>query len=112
MVISSLAAIMPPWRGKSIYPGRSVFPSHLSVTDPIRILMAPGSACRTRADAAGHDRATVRAANSIGLSGAGGAGFPPRASLRHAERWLALNPCRPATSRMPAPAAAGSEKLD
>jgi hypothetical protein len=29
MVISSLAAIMPPWRGKSTYPGRSVFPSHL-----------------------------------------------------------------------------------
>jgi hypothetical protein len=29
MVISSLAAIMPPWRGKSSYPGRSVFPSHL-----------------------------------------------------------------------------------
>jgi hypothetical protein len=29
MVISSLAAIMPPWRGKSTYPGCSVFPNHL-----------------------------------------------------------------------------------
>jgi putative transposase len=29
MVISSLAAIMPPLRGKSTYPGCSVFPSHL-----------------------------------------------------------------------------------
>jgi hypothetical protein len=31
MVISSLAAIMPPWRGKSTYPGCSVFPNHLSL---------------------------------------------------------------------------------
>jgi hypothetical protein len=30
MVISSLAAIMPPWRGKSTYPGCSVFPNRLS----------------------------------------------------------------------------------
>jgi hypothetical protein len=30
MVISSLAAVMPPWRGKSTYPGCSVFPNHLS----------------------------------------------------------------------------------
>jgi hypothetical protein len=29
MVISSLATIMPPWRGKSTYPSCSVFPSHL-----------------------------------------------------------------------------------
>jgi hypothetical protein len=29
MVISSLAAVMPPWRGKSTYPGCSVFPNHL-----------------------------------------------------------------------------------
>jgi hypothetical protein len=29
MVISSLAAIMPPWRGKSTYLGRSAFPNHL-----------------------------------------------------------------------------------
>jgi hypothetical protein len=31
MVISSLAAIMPPWRGKSTYPGCSVLPNHLCV---------------------------------------------------------------------------------
>jgi hypothetical protein len=29
MVISSLAAIMLPWRGKSTYPGCSVFPNRL-----------------------------------------------------------------------------------
>jgi hypothetical protein len=65
MVISSLAAIMPPWRGKSTYPGCSVFPSHLladaksALHDTLRSFKTLGAALlEAKGDEASLDVAT------------------------------------------------------